>query len=57
MEGADLKVMMPHLSSYLGHKSTNETFYYYWLVSDVYHTVAEIDTLAGYVIPEVAPYE
>lgn len=56
-EGADLKVMMPYLSSYLGHKSTNETFYYYWLASDAYHTVAEKDTLAGDVIPEVAPYE
>lgn len=54
---ADLKVMMPYLSSYLGHKSTNETFYYYWPVSDAYHTVAEKDTLAGDVIPEVVPYE
>ena len=30
--GVDLQVMMPYLSRYLGHKSTNETFYYYYLV-------------------------
>ncbi len=56
-QGADLKVMMPYLSRYLGHKSTDETFYYYWLASDAYHTVAKNDTLAGSVIPEVVPYE
>lgn len=53
----DLNVMMPYLSRYLGHKSINETFYYYYLVSDAYKTLAKNDTVAGAVIPEVVSYE
>ena len=56
-EGLDLSVMMPYLSRYLGHKSTNETFYYYFLVKDAYKTVAAKDTIAAEVIPEVKSYE
>lgn len=56
-EGLDLQVMMPYLSRYLGHKSINETFYYYYLVSDAYKTVAKKDTVASAVIPEVVSYE
>lgn len=48
----DLQVMMPYLSRYLGHKSINETFYYYYLVKDAYKTIAKKDTVAGAVIPE-----
>lgn len=55
--GMDLKVMMPYLSRYLGHKSTDETFYYYHLVSDAYKTVRKLDTIAGNVIPEVKDHE
>lgn len=55
--GLDLQVMMPYLSRYLGHKSTNETFYYYYLVNDAYKTIAQRDTMAGDVIPEVKLYE
>lgn len=53
----DLQVMMPYLSRYLGHKSINETFYYYYLVNDAYKTVAKKDTIASDVIPEVQEYE
>lgn len=53
----DLQVMLPYLSRYLGHKSTKETMYYYYLVSDTYRTVREKDTIADAVIPEVVPYE
>lgn len=49
----DLKVMLPYLSRYLGHKSTKETFYYYFMVDDTYKTIARKDTIAGSVIPEV----
>ncbi len=56
-ESVDLNVMMPYLSRYLGHKSINETFYYYYLVSDAYKTLAKNDTVAGAVIPEVVSYE
>ena len=55
-EGLDLKVMMPYLSRYLGHKTAKETFYYYFLVGDAYRTVKMKDTYADAVIPEV-PYE
>lgn len=56
-QGMDLQVMMPYLSRYLGHKSMNETFYYYYLVSDAYKTIARCDTMANDVIPEVKHYE
>jgi len=56
-KGLDLQVMMPYLSRYLGHKSINETFYYYYLVSDAYKTVAKKDTVASAVMPEVVSYE
>lgn len=56
-EGLDLQVMMPYLSRYLGHKSINETFYYYYLVSDAYQTISRKDSVACGVIPEVKPYE
>lgn len=56
-EGKDLRVMMPYLSRYLGHKSIDETFYYYYLVNDAYRTIAKKDTIAGAVIPEVRNYE
>jgi len=56
-QGLDLKVMMPYLSRYLGHKSTNETFYYYYLVNDAYKTIVQRDSMAIDVIPEVKHYE
>ena len=46
-----------HLSRYLGHKSTNETFYYYYLVKEAYKTIEKKDTIADDVIPEVTSYE
>lgn len=55
--GVDLQVMMPYLSRYLGHKSTNETFYYYYLVKEAYKTIKKKDTIADDVIPEVPSYE
>lgn len=55
-KGIDLAVMMPYLSRYLGHKSTRETFYYYFLVKNAYRTVEMMDTVANDVIPEVADH-
>lgn len=55
--GVDLQVMMPYLSRYLGHKSINETFYYYYLVKEAYKTIEKKDTIADDVIPEVSSYE
>jgi len=56
-DGMDLQVMMPYLSRYLGHKSTNETFYYYYLVKEAYKTIEKKDTIANDVIPGVPVYE
>jgi integrase len=52
-EGADLDVMMPYLSSYLGHRGASETFYYYHQVSDAFGIVRARDKVSGRVIPEV----
>ena len=56
-QGLDLKAMMPYLSRFLGHKTTDATFYYYFLVRDAYKTDAKKDTFACAVIPEVRDYE
>ena len=52
-QGLDLNVLMPYLSKFLGHKSPNETFYYYHLVLEAFRVIREKDTVAKYVIPEV----
>jgi len=51
--GLDLNVMMQYLSKHLGHKSSNETFYYYHQVSEAFRIIRQKDTLASAVIPEV----
>jgi integrase len=48
-----LQVMMPYLSSYLGHKGPIETYYYYHQVADVFKTVRRKDSMSARVIPEV----
>jgi integrase len=48
-----LQVMMPYLSSYLGHKGPIETYYYYHQVEDVFKTVRRKDSMSARVIPEV----
>lgn len=53
LDGVDLNVMFAYLSRYLGHKSPEETFYYYHLVSDAFRIIRQKDSLAGTVIPEV----
>lgn len=51
-EGVDLNVMMPYLSKQLGHKSINETFYYYHQVKEAFDIIRQKDTIATRVIPE-----
>ena len=51
-EGADLKVMMPYLCKQLGHKSVNETFYYYHQVKEAFDIIRQKDTMAARVIPK-----
>jgi len=56
-QGVDLQAMLPYLSSYLGHKTPAETFYYYHLVDRAFTVVREKDTVSARVIPEVQVYE
>ena len=55
--GIDINKMMPYLSRYLGHKSPDETFYYYHLIDKAFDIIRNKDSKADYVIPEVTPYE
>ena len=48
-----LQVMMPYLSSYLGHMGPMETYYYFHQVEDVFQTVRRKDVISQRVIPEV----
>ncbi len=54
-QGLDMNVMMPYLSKFLGHKSIDETNYYYHYVQETAQIIREKDTLAKKVIPEVRP--
>lgn len=53
LNNIDINVMMPYLSKYLGHKSPDETFYYYHMVDEAFKIVNIKDTIAKKVIPEV----
>jgi len=55
--GVNIQEMLPYLSSYLGHKSPAETFYYYHLVNKAFAVVRQNDTVSNRVIPEVLDYE
>ncbi len=53
LEGVELNTMLIYLSKYLGHKSPDESFYYYHLVDDAFKILKKYDTLSDEVIPEV----
>lgn len=57
LSGVDLQEMLPYLSSYLGHTSPSETFYYYHLVNKAFVIIKQKDKVSDRVIPEVLPYE
>jgi len=52
-QGLDLNVMLPYLSSLLGHKTFHETYYYYHGVLEAYRIIRTKDTVADDIIPEV----
>ena len=52
-QGIDFEQMKPYLSKYLGHKSFDETFYYYHYVEETAKNIREKDTVVDKVIPEV----
>jgi len=49
--------MLPYLSRYLGHKTIEETHYYYHLAAAATDIIRSRDMLSKKVIPEVLPYE
>ncbi len=56
-EGKDLSHMMPYLSKYLGHKTAEETHYYYHLAAAATEIIRDHDLQSQKVIPEVIPFE
>lgn len=52
-QGMDFEHMLPYLSRFLGHKSFDESYYYYHLTEESVRTIREKDTVTGRVIPEV----
>lgn len=52
-QGLDFEHMLPYLSKFLGHKSFDESYYYYHLAEESARTIREKDTVIGRVIPEV----
>jgi len=52
-QGVDLELMLPYLSQALGHKSPNESFYYYHQVANAFRLIRKKDSMASTVIPEV----
>lgn len=57
LSGVNTNKMLPYLSRYLGHKSPDETFYYYHLARKSFDVIRQKDTVSKRVIPEVCPYE
>ncbi|MBE5040537.1 tyrosine-type recombinase/integrase [Ructibacterium gallinarum] len=57
LEGKDMSQMLPYLSRYLGHKTIEETHYYYHLAITANEIIRQKDIQSKNVIPEVMPYE
>ena len=52
-QGIDTSVMLPYLSRHLGHKSADETFYYYHQALKSLEIIRQRDTISSLVLPEV----
>lgn len=50
-EGVSLEQMMPYLAAYLGHLSSDDTFYYYHQVQEAFSVIRERDSVGPRVIP------
>lgn len=57
LRGIDTNAMLPYLSRYLGHKSPDETHYYYHLASKAFDVIRNKDNVSERVIPEVTLYD
>lgn len=51
--GKDVKLLMPYLVKYLGHKDFTSTHYYFMLTEEAFDIVQEKDTISKRVIPKV----
>lgn len=51
--GLDFEHMLPYISKFLGHKSFDESYYYYHYVEESAQTIRRKDTVIDRVIPEV----
>lgn len=56
-ENVDFEVFMPYLSTYMGHSSIKETFYYFHLIPDFYAKASKNMIGNNDLIPEVDIYE
>ena len=56
-QGIPLCSLLPYLSKYLGHKSVEDTFYYYHQIDSAFRIVHDRDKRSKMIIPEVAAYE
>ena len=52
-EGADMNAMLPYLLKHLGHRTLDETYYYFKLIQEKAADAMANDMTARYVIPEV----
>lgn len=52
-QGLNFNSMLPYLCKFLGHKTFNETYYYYHYAEDAAKTIHRMDKTIGKVIPEV----
>ncbi len=57
LEGKELSQMLPYLCRYLGHKTIEETHYYYHLALTANQIIRQKDIQSKNIIPEVACYE
>ena len=57
MDGIDTDVMMPYLQKYLGHKSLQDSYYYYHNSKQLYESIRIMDKTIDQVIPEVPEHE
>ena len=56
-QGIPLRSLLPYLSRYLGHKSVEDTFYYYHQIDSAFRIVHDRDQRSKMIIPEVAADE
>lgn len=55
--GIDTETMLPYLSSYLGHKTPSETFYYYHMADSAFSVIRQCGKCLEDTIPEVHRHE